>query len=286
MKHIRYGSGTIFALIPVILILLISCQEKFDPKSYAPVQSFGGYGNSSQIASANLVGHWSFENSLIDSVSSTVGTGVGTSFTAGIKGQGLQGANNAYYITTPSTAVVNLQSFTIALWVNTPQNTTGTYGLVCLSNTQDFWGNFDVFFENGSSYNNAKFKAHIENWQTPTTNHDTWLGAYDIGDVWNKWTHLAVTYDANTSAFNMYVNGSSIISPVISAGNGNLTIKNASALIFGTMQFNATPSLGTAGGAQPWASYVPGAMDEVRIYNKALAATDINALYQLEKRGK
>jgi hypothetical protein len=72
----------------------------------------------------------------------------------------------------------------------------------------------------------------------------------------------------------------------VNAGNGNLTFQNATALIFGTMQFNATPSLGTAGGAQPWASYVPGAIDEVRIYNKALVAADIKALYQLEKLGK
>lgn len=285
MKYFRYGIIAAF-VVTIAAFLFSSCQKNFNPKSYAPVQSFGGYGSSSEIAPSSLVGHWAFENSLVDSVSNTIGTGVGTSFTNGIKGQALQGANNAYFITTPSNAVKSLQSFTISLWVNTPQNTTGTYGLVCLSNTADFWGNFDVFFENGSSATNAQFKAHIENWQTATTDHETWLGAYPIGAVWNKWTHLVVTYDATSSTFNMYVNGSPIISPVVNAGNGNLVFQNASALIFGTMQFNTTPSLGTAGGAQPWASYVPGAIDEVRIFNKALVAGDIKALYQLEKLGK
>jgi hypothetical protein len=292
MKQIYYRLISVSSLIVSILFMIISCQEKFDPKSYAPIQSFGGYGASSDIAPTNLVGHWSFENSLIDSVSSAMGNGVGTSFTDGIKGQALQGADNGYFITTPSTAVLNLQSLTISLWVDVPPNLTGTYGFVCLSNTNDFWGNFDVFFENLPSTNNVKdisnaiLKGHFENWTSPTTDHETWLGNFSIGPVWNKWTHIVFTYDAATSTFNVYVNGSSIVSPIVNAGNGNLTFQNASALIFGTMQFNVTPSLGTAGGPQSWASYVPGAIDEVRIYNKALVASDVGALYQLEKRGK
>ena len=286
-------------IIAVILLLFASCQKKFNPDSYAPIQTFGGFGSSSQIQPSNLVGHWSFENSLIDSVSSALGNGVGTSFTNGIKGQALQGANNGYFITTPSTAVLNLQSLTISLWVNVPPNLTGTYGFVCLSNTNDFWGNFDVFFENLPSPNNVKdisntiLKGHFENWKHALVNnkdtiidHETWLGNFSIGSAWNKWTHIVFTYDAATSTFNVYVNGSSIVSPIVNTGNGNLTFQHASALIFGTMQFNVTPSLGTAGGPQSWASYVPGAIDEVRIYNKALVAADVRALYQLEKLGK
>ncbi len=279
-------------LIAAILLLFASCQKKFNPDSYAPVQSFGGFGSSNQIQPSNLVGHWAFENSLIDSVSSALGDGVGTSFTNGIKGQALQGANNGYFITTPTTAVLNLQSLTVSLWVNVPPNLTGTYGFVCLSNTNDFWGNFDVFFENLPSPNNVKditnaiLKGHFENWTGPTTDHETWLGNFSIGAVWNKWTHIVFTYDAATSTFNVYVNGSSIVSPIVNAGNGNLTFQHASALIFGTMQFNAIPSIGTAGGPQDWASYVPGKMDEIRIYKAALTADEVKALYQLEKLGK
>ncbi|MBS1654643.1 MAG: hypothetical protein JSU05_07350, partial [Bacteroidetes bacterium] len=118
-----------------------------DEKSFFAPFSVNGYTAAAQIAPANLIGHWSFENSLIDSVSSTIATGVGTSFANGVKGKALQGANNGYVISVPSSAVVSMTSFTISLWVNTPQNTTGTYGLVCLSNTNDFWGNLDFFFE-------------------------------------------------------------------------------------------------------------------------------------------
>lgn len=283
--HKKYSISTYIAALVVLAFGFTSCQKSFNPASYAPAQTFGGYAASRDIAASNLVGYWGFENSLIDSVSSTNGTGVGTSFTTGIKGNALQGANNGYFITTPSSAVVGLKSFTISFWVNSPQNTNGTFGLVCLSNTQDFWGNLDIFFENGSTSTNANLKAHIENWITPTTDNDQWLGSFAIGNVWNKWTHIVLTYDATTSTFVTYVNGSSI-NTTVKAGNGPLTFQNASALIFGTMQFNTTPSLGTAGGPQSWASYMPGAMDEVRIYNAPLAAADVKALYQLQNLGK
>jgi hypothetical protein len=284
MKQIIYKLISATLILVFVSFLCTSCQKSFDPASYAPARTFGGYTSSGQISSSALVGHWSFENSLIDSVSSTNGTAVGTTYTPGLKGKALQGANNGYVISKPSAAVLALKSFTIALWVNTTQNTTGTYGLVCLSNTQDFWGNIDVFFENGSTSSNANLKAHIENWTNATTDNDAWLGSFAIGNVWNSWTHIVVSYDATSSTFVTYVNGS-IVNSTVKAGNGNLNFLNASALIFGTMQFNVTPSLGTAGGSQSWASYVPGAMDEIRIYNKAITSSEVKALYQLENLG-
>ena len=129
------------------------------------------------------------------------------------------------------------------------------------------------------------FKYHVENWQTASKDNETWSDNLAIGDVWNKWTHLAVSYNATSSTFVAYVNGSAVNTKV-NAGNGPLKFQNASALIFGTMQFNATPSIGTAGGPQSWAGFVPGKMDEIRIYKVALSADEVKALYQLEKLGK
>jgi hypothetical protein len=281
----KYSKINRIGLIAAILLLFASCQKKFNPDSYAPVQSFGGFGSSSQIQPSNLVGHWAFENSLVDSVSGTVATGVNTTFSTGIKGAGLQGADKGYVTSTPSNAILGLQSFTVSLWVNVPQNTTATYGLVGLSNTADFWGNFDIFFENGSTSSNGIFKYHVENWKTATTDNETWSDNLSVGDVWNKWIHFAVTYDAGSSTFVVYQNGGAINTKV-NTGNGALKFQNASALIFGTMQFNVTPSIGTAGGPQTWAGYVPGKMDEIRIYKAALSADEVKALYQLEKLGK
>jgi hypothetical protein len=60
----------------------------------------------------------------------------------------------------------------------------------------------------------------------------------------------------------------------------------ASKIIFGTEQFQTTPSLGTAGGTQGWAGYLTGQLDEVRIYDVALSASDLKALIILQGKGK
>jgi hypothetical protein len=57
-------------------------------------------------------------------------------------------------------------------------------------------------------------------------------------------------------------------------------------MIFGTVQFQTVPSQTSATGSQPWASYLTGQLDEVRIYNKALTDAEVNALVKLEGRGK
>jgi hypothetical protein len=98
--------------------------------------------------------------------------------------------------------------------------------------------------------------------------------------------NIALTYDAATSTFTLY-NGGNAIATQTATGLGNIVFPaTATKIIFGTEQFQCTPSLGTAGGTQGWASYLTGQLDEVRIYNKALKAADIQALIVLQGKGK
>lgn len=81
------------------------------------------------------------------------------------------------------------------------------------------------------------------------------------GPPLNAWTHLAFTYDGATEK--LYVNGVLVASRAqtgaISAANGVLHI----------------------GGDSVWGEHFQGLIDEVRIYNRALSAaeiqTDMNA---------
>lgn len=259
---------------------LSSCYKKFDPDSYKPALSIGGYTNSKEIAPGNLVGYWAFDGSLIDSVSNTAGTNTGTSFNNGIKGQALQGADNSYVLFDPGSAITGLHSFTVTSWVNTPQNTDGIVGLLDLANSNSFWGNLTIFFENGSTADKGLLKIHVNNNGT-----DAWLGNYELTNPWNNWMNIAVTYDAATSTFKVFINGSKIDTKTID-NYGPVAFQNASRMVFGTVQFQPEPSLTSASGAQDWASYLTGSLDEVRIYNSALAESDINALVKLEGRGK
>ena len=155
-------------------------------------------------------------------------------------------------------------------------------GLVNLANTAGFWGNIDMFFENGSTADAAKFRVHItNNGGTP----DHWISKDGIPNMFGKWTGIAASYDDAAKRFKLYVNGSNIVNET-DAGFGSLNFAGSGKIVLGTVHFQTTPSQTTGSGSQPWASYLTGQMDEVRIYNKALSDAEVNALALLEGRGK
>jgi hypothetical protein len=267
--------------IASLSLLVTSCYKEFDPESYAPPLNIGGFTSTKEIAPANLVAWFSFDGNLLDSVSSTAGTNTGTGFTNGVKGQAMQGADQSYVLWDPTTAVKNMTAFTITYWVNSPVNTAGIAGLVNLSNTTGFWGNIDMFFENGSTATAAKFRAHITN-KGGTPDH--WIAKDGLPGIFNNWVNFAVSYDG-VNTFRFYVNGALIVTDVDN-NFGALQFLNSGKVVFGTVHFQTTPSQTTGSGSQPWASFLMGGLDEVRIYNKALTDNEVNSLVKLEGRGK
>jgi hypothetical protein len=278
MKNLLFKQSMLVVIIGSTL--LTSCYKSFDPKSYQPQFTVNGYASSNDIGSGSLVGYWSFDGSYLDSISNTAGTGVNTSFTSGFKGQALQGSSTGYVISDLPNAIKNLKSFTIDYWINTPQNTTGILAPICISKTNDFWGSLDMFYENGSTATSANLKVHF-NGQS-----EVWFTNGFVSNPWNAWQNIGLTYDASTSTFILYQGGSKVASQTAD-GLGDLEFPSAaSSIIFGTEQFQCSPSLGTAGGAQGWASYLTGQLDEVRIYSQALSASDLQALIILQGKGK
>jgi hypothetical protein len=270
----------ILPLLVIGAVLLTSCYKKFDPKKYQPSFTVNGYTSVSEIGAGSLVGYWAFNGSYVDSVSNTAATGVNTSFTGGFKGQALQGSANGYVISDLPIAIKNLNSFTIDYWLKTPINSTGILTPITISRTDQFWGALDMFFENGSTSTSGNLKVHF-NGQS-----EVWFTNGIISNPWDTWMNIALTYDAATSTFTLY-NGGNAIATQTATGLGNIVFPaTATKIIFGTEQFQCTPSLGTAGGTQGWASYLTGQLDEVRIYNKALKAADIQALIVLQGKGK
>jgi hypothetical protein len=267
-------------LIVLSSALFTSCYKSFDASSYQPTFTINGYASSADIGNGSLVGYWSFDGTYLDSVSNAAATGVGTSFTSGFKKQALQGALNGYVISDLPNAIKNLKSFTIDYWINTPQNTNGILTPIVISKDNDFWGSLDMFYENGSTASSANLKIHF-NGQS-----EVWFTTAYLSNPWGAWQNIALTYDASTSTFTLYQGGSAVASQAAD-GLGDLAFSNtATKIIFGTEQFNCSPSIGTAGSAQSWASYLTGQLDEVRIYNQALSASDLQALIILQGKGK
>lgn len=261
--------------------LFASCQD--EPNDYAPDLNIGGYTSSNEVAAENLVAYWSFNGNLNDSISNTAGAATSTSFSAGLKGQALQGTTNAYVVSNTPEAVKGLKSFTTTIWFNSALNDKGAVGLLDISNSNAFWGNLSIFLENGGNESTGKLKIHVDNGKT--ANVDAWLGNYDLTSPWNKWNQVAVSFDEPSSTFKVYVNGSNIATSQM-AGYGPISWKNVDKMVFGTLHFQTEPSLTSATGKQDWANYLNGKLDEVRIYNRALTDEEISSLVRLEARGK
>lgn len=281
MQHLKIKRKPALAFMAVFSLLIISCQKKFDPKSYAPAQTFGGYSASNEIAPSNLVTHFSFENSLTDSVSNTSAAGTGTSYNTGIKGKALQIGLNNYALFTPTAGIKSLQSMTLTYWVNTGINTAGIQEPICFANSSQFWSNLDMFFD-GQTTATSVFKIHAFG---NSGNSEAWLTNWSLASPWDTWIHIALTYDMATSTFVFYANGT-LIGSSVQSGFGAPNFANVPSIVFGTIQFQTNPSLTSGATSQSWASYLLGELDEVRIYDKALDASDVKALYQLENLGK
>lgn len=276
ISNLRY----ITALI-CFAFLVSSCQKSFDPASYEPEKSFGGFSSSDEIDPESLIAFFPFEGNLTDAVSNTTANNFGTTFSTGIKGQALFVGLNNYALFEPTEAIKDLQSFTIAYWVNTPINTAGIQSPLCFVNPTGFWSNLDMFFDQQTPAASV-FKMHLFGNDGDT---EQWLQDWSITNPWDSWIHIALSYDMPSSTFTFYVNGTK----VGSATNTDFKQPNFSdvpQIVFGTIQFMTNPSLTTGTGPQAWASYLLGSMDQLRIYNKALPGKDLNALAQLEGLGR
>ncbi len=89
----------------------------------------------------------------------------------------------------------------------------------------------------------------------------------------NTWYHVALTYDAATSSLRTYING----------------ILDTNGAAVGSMVATASPL--NLGGAAAWTPYYPdyrwqGGLDEPAIYDRALGASEILALYNAGAAGK
>jgi hypothetical protein len=104
------------------------------------------------------------------------------------------------------------------------------------------------------------YALYASNGATPIT--ESYLTSYNGATApsplaLNTWTHLASTYDGTT--LRLYVNGTQVATKAFS----------------GAMAATASPL--RIGGNAVWGEYFSGLIDEVRVYNRALSATEIGA---------
>lgn len=198
------------------------------------------------------------------------------------EGQGAKiGTNGGLVVRSIPNELKSPGSFTVAFWMNGVGPVQGgAQGLFAISKSTEFWGNFEMFLENLNNGDEAFIKIHMYNAGVASGNGEEWTEV-KIPNALNKWTHIAVTYNAATSELTVFANGqpTSVNKKVLGGGNyGNLVWTNVTGLTIGTFAFQVTPSLANHG-SESWAKSFNGTLDQFRIFTKALTPAEVNNLF-------
>jgi hypothetical protein len=220
---------------------------------------------STGVDSSGLVGYWSFNGTDTNWTSATAGTvydrsGFGYNGTMhsmkrdsspvdGISGQALLFDGNTSYIDTADVDITD--TITVSAWINPSISITSSFGYLGIINKGRVtaWafghggGNNDLDVR----FNNSEVAATANNVYSP-----------------NVWAHVAFTYDKNAGSNQViiYVNGVQKATGTYSTAIGTNSNKIA------------------IGVEQDGGDYWPGAIDEIRIYSRALSPSEIQQLYQ------
>jgi hypothetical protein len=239
---------------------------------------------------------WSFENNVNDEGENKLSTvAVNVTYEVGVTGKAAKIGSGGYIFSkaigdtvvypntfkaVPADTLSNLGSVTLSFWMNGVGPVVGgAQGLFSISNKNEFWGSLDLFLENNDNGSEAFLKVHMFNAGVSSGNGEEW-NEVKIPGALNKWTHIAVVYDATTSKFNLYADGQAVIADKTLGGGsyGNLKFKDFNGLVIGTYQFQTNPSL-TNHGPESWARSFNGSLDQLRLYNRALSASEIGTLF-------
>ena len=167
------------------------------------------------------------------------------------------------------------QSFTIACWEKrngAPQGNASFFFNIPSSNK--YWANTSMFglFDWGTVNDSAIIKVDVVD-VNMNDNWFQWTGSNRIkGIMDNNWHHIAFVYDATTSVMTLYVDGvaNSYTQSWGSHGGANMDVTKATGFDIG-----GNRGIKDLGWGQSW----DGALDQFRLYSKALSAAEVAALY-------
>jgi hypothetical protein len=266
--------------------MLTSCNKDEDPDD--------GKIDPSTIATANLVAYFPFEGDATESIANLTPTmQPNVTYVAGRRGQAYQGANMAHLLyTLPATSKMKtLTSFSIAMWLKSPLVTGDPEITIFEIGKSDdlFWGNLKLgLLRLDATADSLNFKAFF------LKDGAVWSGQHisysDPLFPINIWMHLVFQYDQNTSKFMIYKDGVKIetndgVENRWAAGDdvvprpplGPLAFVNADKINIGAWR---PKTEGTAEDA--WMGWFLGNLDELRVYDKALTAAEVKALFDAE----
>ncbi len=218
-------------------------------------------------APSGLVDWWPGEGNANDIVGTNNGTLVGgVSYAAGEVGQAFSFDGTSGYVAIPDSPSLDslITNITIELWMKSGQTNANSdwKGIVTKGNSTAW----QLKAESGAKTLNWCFGTSVNSYQL--------TGTRNVND--EQWHHVAATYDG-TNMF-IYVDGTLDASQ---AATG-LIVPNSDLVCIGANSKAYVPSCG----CQEPGYFFNGLIDEVSIYNRALTASEIQAIYAAGSAGK
>ncbi|WP_198175014.1 LamG-like jellyroll fold domain-containing protein [Spirosoma arboris] len=292
----------------VMSTMFTACKKSDDVAALPPI---GGYNTSNDVAASNLKAHWTFDGTNNEAISGTApSNSSNASFGTGVKGQALQLSSG--YLVYPTISALSstsaLPSVTVSAWINLANNNktvSSVFALTQALTAQGDWnqGPINMYVETNAhpatsdtlqlhgaahTYLNGNYGVGVDN----VNAYGTVGTDFQIVKGINKWVHYVMVYNGSASTFDVYANGQPVsnknfqkrtlpdgVTPV-----GNLTMSTPTQVVIGSMPNSGVGYTNSA--VQSWQGLYTGLIDEIRVYNNALSATDIGYLYQLELAGR
>ena len=295
----------LFTLLAISSFAFFAACDDDDDNSLPPID---GYNNSDEVAATNLVAYWPFEDTNAEEKSGTAASETfGTvGFTDGQIGKALQLTKGA--LVYPSISAIgganSLSNYTVSMWLNVKNNGGADnafstfFGIFPTSNT-DFWGHLSLSAEtswfpasrpdgdtlvlktNYMSLNPDNSTNGQDNRPDPKGNPP--VGVFKGS---GQWVHFVVRFNGTTHMLEIFGNGTSIGAYNDRGANtGPLVMRVPAQAVFGSL---STSEIGfdSAPARPDWQTLATASIDEVRVFNTALANAEITALYNLGVAGR
>ena len=274
-----------FCILLIAMIIAGSCSKKDRP-------GLGDFPKDSNPPGGPLKFYVAFDGTstdplfnAVDSIRANFAAENPLTSVAGISGKAVKGESGKYikYIR-PNDWATTAQSFTVAFWAKgngQTLNNAGTNGPehVFSLNTDhgaNDWPNATMlFFEGNNTACAIKFYIYSktgDRWLT-------WEGGNAIAGIRdNQWRHYVFTYSSSTSSMTLFINGVANPNVLTWPGHGAINFDVSKLKDF---RIGRGPrDDGDADGAGGWVqSSWKGELDQFRMYNIALTAGEVLALY-------
>jgi Concanavalin A-like lectin/glucanases superfamily len=255
-------------LVLASVIVIISCQKIVHP-------ALGNYPRDTNPPGGPLKFYAALDGTNVDSIRANFGTDNNVSYVPGVSGQAVTfDPVKKGFINWPSANDFAAQTnFSVSLWFNAGDTSKKDHnnadGILAFAKTSDFWGNITIFADHETSTSDSMRLTIVL-----AGNFITHDNANRIPHMYDgQWHHLVVTYDATSSLYTLYIDGSQYEQKSITG----VAFKDASVLVVGGFQQAA----GVQGdySSNTWMSPFPGAIDQVRLYGTVLSAADVSGLF-------